>query len=62
MLYYVSTRPNAQTLAPLLIYYRRDLLRCIRFVPIDSIELLTALECGTVIWTDLDRMTPGEFD
>lgn len=60
MLYYVCARSNAQTLGPLLLYFQPDLLRFVRIVPSDSVEVLEEIDTGLVIWTDFDLFTPYE--
>jgi hypothetical protein len=56
VLLYVSTERFSQTLAPLTIYYRPDLLRFLRFVPYEHLDVLKELGKGVVIWTDFDRL------
>ncbi|WP_206528401.1 hypothetical protein, partial [Mesorhizobium sp. M7A.F.Ca.CA.002.05.1.1] len=62
MIFYVCHRLHAYTLASLLLYFRTDLQGSVRFVPYDEREHLLEISRGTVLWTDLDRLSEAEIE
>ncbi|KRB29000.1 hypothetical protein ASD99_25850 [Mesorhizobium sp. Root695] len=62
MIFYVCHRSHANTLASLLLYFRADLQDFVRFVPHDEGRHLLGIPKGTVIWTDLDRLSEAEIE
>jgi hypothetical protein len=62
MIFYVCHGSHAYTQASLLLYYRQDLQTLFRLVPYEKAGLLGALSVGTVIWSDMDRLTEAEID
>ncbi|WP_155765469.1 hypothetical protein [Mesorhizobium erdmanii] len=61
MIFYLCHRLHANTLASLLIYFRRDLQDFVRIVPYEERNHLLAISSATVIWTDLDRLSQSEI-
>lgn len=59
MIYYVCVERFAHTLASMLVHFRPDLRGRLRVIPYTRMELLDRVHAGVVIWTDMDRITPG---
>lgn len=62
MIFYVCHRLHAYTQASLMLYYRKDLQRFLRLVPYDDAARLCSISRGTVIWTDMDRLSDAEIE
>ncbi|RAZ86629.1 hypothetical protein DPM33_27840 [Mesorhizobium hawassense] len=62
MIFYICHGLHAYTQASLMLYYRKDLQRFLRLVPYDDAARLCSISCGTVIWTDMDRLNDAEIE
>ena len=62
MIFYVCHRSHANTQASLLLYFRTDLQDFVHFVPHDEGAHLLGISKGTVIWTDMDRLSEAEIE
>jgi hypothetical protein len=62
MIFYVCHRLHTYTQASFLLYYRKDMQNFFRLVPYEQAALLRSLSAGTVIWSDMDRLSEIESD
>jgi hypothetical protein len=62
MIFYVCHRLHTYTQASFLLYYRKDMQNFFRLVPYEQATLLGSLSAGTVIWSDMDRLSGVEID
>ena len=62
MIFYICHRKHAYTQAVILLYHRKDLQAFFRLIPYEDAHLLGDVSAGTVIWTDMDRLSADEVD